>query len=106
LKSFEEMSKMKFTRMMGVNVLACASFVMVTQGWLVTQDERQHHPNQTHYTVQNLGSLGGTFCCLVISNNNSGLQSGVAVVHFSKDSRNLGDRKCLPESRKSFVGHS
>jgi hypothetical protein len=33
-------------------------------------------------------------------------QSGVAVekVHFSQNSRNLRDRKCLGEPRKSFVG--
>jgi hypothetical protein len=26
-------------------------------------------------------------------------------VHFSQNSRNLGDRKCLGKPRKSFVGH-
>jgi hypothetical protein len=33
-------------------------------------------------------------------------QSGVAVekLHFLQNSRNLGDRKCLGKSRKSFIG--
>src|ERR1035437_2104179 len=30
---------------------------------------------------------------------------GVEKVHFLQNSRNLGDRKCLGKSRKSFVGH-
>src|ERR1035437_4461560 len=30
---------------------------------------------------------------------------GVEKVHFSQNSRNLGDRKCLGKPRKSFVGH-
>jgi hypothetical protein len=29
----------------------------------------------------------------------------VEKVHFSQNSRNLGDRKCLGKPRKSFVGH-
>ena len=29
----------------------------------------------------------------------------VEKVHFSQNSRNLGDRKCLPEPRRSFIGH-
>jgi hypothetical protein len=35
------------------------------------------------------------------------LQSGVAVekLHFSQNSENLGDRKCLGKPRKSFLGH-
>jgi|SRR5436190_18496950 len=30
---------------------------------------------------------------------------GVEKVHFPQNSENLGDRKCLGKSRKSFVGH-
>jgi hypothetical protein len=30
---------------------------------------------------------------------------GVEKVHFSQNSQNLGDRKCLGKLRKSFVGH-
>jgi hypothetical protein len=30
---------------------------------------------------------------------------GVEKVHFSQNSENLGDRKCLGKPRKSFVGH-
>ena len=37
---------------------------------LAAQDEQQHPTKRTHYTVQTLGSLGGTSCCLVIEVNN------------------------------------
>lgn len=37
---------------------------------LAAQDQQQHPTKQSHYTVQTLGSLGGTNCCLVIEINN------------------------------------
>jgi len=67
---------MKSTRLINVKVLALMSILLVPR-WLAAQDGR-HHRNQTHYTVQNLGSLGGTSCCLVVANNNRGWVDGTS----------------------------
>jgi hypothetical protein len=39
---------------------------------VTAQDQPQHHNKPTHYTVTNMGSLGGTNCCYVITNNDRG----------------------------------
>lgn len=45
---------------------------------LVGQAQPEHSTKQTHYTITNLGSLGGTNCCLVITNNNRGWVDGTS----------------------------
>lgn len=45
---------------------------------LAAQDQPEHPKNQTHYSVQNLGSLGGTGCCFVVTNNNRGWVDGTS----------------------------
>lgn len=50
--------------------------------------EGQQHSRQTRYTVQNLGSLGGTNCCFVITINNLGWVDGTSNV--------LGDQSFHP----------
>jgi probable HAF family extracellular repeat protein len=45
---------------------------------LAAQNQPEHQKKQTHYTVINLGSLGGTNCCLVITNNNRGWVDGTS----------------------------
>ena len=45
---------------------------------LAGQNQLQTQGQQTHYAVQNLGSLGGTGCCFVITNNNRGWVDGTS----------------------------
>jgi probable HAF family extracellular repeat protein len=45
---------------------------------LAAQNQPEQHNRLTHYTVINLGSLGGTNCCLVIENNNRGWVDGTS----------------------------
>jgi probable HAF family extracellular repeat protein len=42
------------------------------------QDQQEHDKKQTHYMVTNLGSLGGTNCCLVVTINNRGWVDGTS----------------------------
>jgi probable HAF family extracellular repeat protein len=68
---------MKFTRLMSLKVLALLVSILLVPHWLAAQDER-HRGNPTHYTVQNLGSLGGTGCCFVITINDRGWVDGTS----------------------------
>lgn len=45
---------------------------------LAAQNQPERQKKQTHYSVTNLGSLGGTNCCLVITNNNRGWVDGTS----------------------------
>jgi probable HAF family extracellular repeat protein len=49
---------------------------LVIPGWLHAQDPENHNKRQTHYTVQALGSLGGTSCCQSETINNRGWVDG------------------------------
>jgi len=56
-------------------IFAILAFAALTiPAWLHAQDQR------THYSVQNLGSLGGTNCCLVVGLNNIGWVDGTSNV--------------------------
>jgi probable HAF family extracellular repeat protein len=74
---------MKFTRLMSLNVLALLISILLVAHWLPAQDER-HRVNPTHYTVQNLGSLGGTNCCTVITINDRGWVDGTSYLAGDK----------------------
>lgn len=52
-------------------------FSLLATYWLAAQDERQQS-TEAGYTVRNLGSLGGTGCCFVISNNDIGWVDGTS----------------------------
>lgn len=52
--------------------------LLATPIQLAAQDQQDQHKEQTHYTVTNLGSLGGTNCCYVITNNNRGWVNGTS----------------------------
>jgi probable HAF family extracellular repeat protein len=62
-----------------LKLLASVMFLIVASRWLVSQDEREH-ANKAHYTVRNLGSLGGTGCCNVVGNNDIGWVDGTSNV--------------------------
>jgi len=55
-------------------ILAFAALAI--PAWLHAQDQENH--KQTHYSVQALGSLGGTNCCLVVTLNNIGWVDGTS----------------------------
>jgi probable HAF family extracellular repeat protein len=45
---------------------------------LAAQDHQEHHTKQPRYSVRDLGSLGGTSCCLVVTINNRGWVDGTS----------------------------
>jgi probable HAF family extracellular repeat protein len=45
---------------------------------LAAQNRPEHCKKQTHYSVTNLGSLGGTNCCVTVTNNNRGWVDGTS----------------------------
>lgn len=45
---------------------------------LAAQDQREQNKPQPRYSVTNLGSLGGTNCCLVVTTNNRGWVDGTS----------------------------
>ena len=59
------------------NIFAILAFAaLAIPAWLHAQDQENH--KQTHYSVQALGSLGGTNCCLVVTLNNIGWVDGTS----------------------------
>jgi len=66
-------------------LIAIMSFpALVSLTPLAAQDQPQLNTTQTRYTVQNLGSLGGTGCCFVITVNSRGWVDGTSNVAGDK----------------------
>jgi probable HAF family extracellular repeat protein len=61
-----------------LRLIAALALLAAAMPFRLDAQNQREHKKQTHYTVTNLGSLGGTNCCHVITNNNRGWVDGTS----------------------------